>query len=143
MGTKGYYAFKYRGLYYVFYNNSDSYPSYLGTSVLNNLRALTPADFDLLRHAHQLIEPGSEGHSSKGGFDGLISAVVHFTCHRFQMSGDEPSIDVFIEYVYTVDLDDEIFFVKTSKYQENVLYQTTYRWPFSGLPLNFDMLENQ
>jgi hypothetical protein len=40
MGTRGYYVYKWRGRYYVYYNHFDSYPSGLGQTLV----AMIPSD---------------------------------------------------------------------------------------------------
>ena len=40
MGTRGYLIFKYKGLYYVFYNNNDSYISCMGMSLAKDIKNL-------------------------------------------------------------------------------------------------------
>src|SRR5690349_5137372 len=37
MGTRGYFAFRYKGKYYVFYNQYDSYPDGLGAALVKQL----------------------------------------------------------------------------------------------------------
>ena len=44
MGTRGFYCFRYKGLYYVIYNHWDSYPDGLGETLVNQLRNLDPQD---------------------------------------------------------------------------------------------------
>src|SRR5947207_15584270 len=44
MGTRGFYCFYYKGLYYVIYNHFDSYPEGLGMTLVNQLRKLDPQE---------------------------------------------------------------------------------------------------
>jgi hypothetical protein len=37
MGTRGYYCYRFRGRLYVYYNHWDSYPSILGTFLIENI----------------------------------------------------------------------------------------------------------
>nr|CAG8601191.1 6474_t:CDS:1 [Entrophospora candida] len=41
MGTRGLYCFLYKGIYYIIYNNSDSYPDGLGETLLRQLLGLS------------------------------------------------------------------------------------------------------
>ena len=40
MGTKGFVVFKYKGIYYVFYNNSDSYLEHLCNVMINDIKEM-------------------------------------------------------------------------------------------------------
>lgn len=37
MGTRGFYVFRFRGKYYVYYNHWDSYPQGLGTWIVRDI----------------------------------------------------------------------------------------------------------
>jgi hypothetical protein len=44
MGTSGYFVFQYNGIYYAIYNNYDSYFSYLGNNLLNEIKNMVKED---------------------------------------------------------------------------------------------------
>src|SRR5437764_13142354 len=44
MATRGFYCFRYKGLYYMIYNHWDSYPEGLGETLVNQLRNIDPQD---------------------------------------------------------------------------------------------------
>lgn len=119
MGTRGYYAFKFRGKYYIFYNHWDSYPKGLGKLVLevytllgeNRLMEL----FDDMINKRPVICPINNS---------LIHSMMYkMNLHRFDDEDDldvittsdyEPECDLFIEYIYVVNLDAKVFVMKSS-----------------------------
>lgn len=50
MGTRGYYTFLYKGIYYVFYNHWDSYLDGLGQKLVNEIRTVMRSDMILKRN---------------------------------------------------------------------------------------------
>ena len=113
MGTRGLRVVRFRKRYYVFYNQYDSYPQGLG----NEIAAEVPIDaatyqewlavqrksaeeWELLYEEFLTIKPGNK----------ITGDLPKFMHQRFP-SSLAPSIDTWIEYVYTVDLDRETFSV--------------------------------
>ena len=61
MGTRGFYCFRYKGLYYVIYNHWDSYPDGLGETLVNQLRNIDPQDLrNMIIHRKHLSKNSSD-----------------------------------------------------------------------------------
>ena len=141
MGTRGYYVFKYKSKYYVFYNQYDSYPDgehALGYRIVEELKHLTleemreylklfvegyekcdhiiddydedddDKDEDDKENSHKCIHKG-EGSIH---FDSLKSALKNPFNFDFKIEQSEPGNDIWIEYVYIVNLDQELIEMK-------------------------------
>ncbi|KAI9782560.1 MAG: hypothetical protein M1839_004804 [Geoglossum umbratile] len=137
MGTRGFYIYRYNGRYYVYYNHWDSYPEGLGSWIvediptdpdeyrawLNRMRAtyaeldkileeqiLTVSDADLKACAdlpHKLPGQEEEGQYRPPKRDVLINEKLEYVPSVLPDAGN----DLFIEWVYTIDLDREVFSV--------------------------------
>ncbi|KAJ6593194.1 hypothetical protein B0H19DRAFT_975817 [Mycena capillaripes] len=106
MGTRGYRVYRHRGYYHVHYNHYDSYPDGLGIQVaaevpcddeaykkwLENLRVALDRDFAL-----NVARVDAED----GGYDYFITK-------------NQPTNDIFIEWIYEIDLDHEVFLVDSN-----------------------------
>jgi hypothetical protein len=109
MGTRGLYVFKYQGLYYIFYNHWDSYPSGgLGDTIVAELKTL---DFEKVRElvsaitVDHIAEIG-EGHN----FISLMDALKNpENFALLDISKEEPDCTYDAEYTYIMDLDKTIF----------------------------------
>jgi hypothetical protein len=74
MGTRGYYAFRYKRKYYVFYNHFDSYWSGLGSKIIKELQTWDDATVQLVMKALNLItEP--EAHEGSSTFESMQAAA--------------------------------------------------------------------
>lgn len=85
MGTRGYYVFKFQGVYYVIYNHYDSYPSGLGETITYHLRATWSrmSDAQVLAYLHSQ----------------LLDSTIEFVTETL------PHTTLFIEWIYIIDLD--------------------------------------
>ncbi|KII85703.1 hypothetical protein PLICRDRAFT_45054 [Plicaturopsis crispa FD-325 SS-3] len=101
MGTRGYRSYRHKGRYFVSYNHCDSYPSGLGVQVLASIPKGNREVFNawLERMRTQLDADYEE---LKGTDD-----VKYF------VSDDQPVNDLFIEWIYEIDLDRLVFLVDT------------------------------
>ncbi|KAI9769921.1 MAG: hypothetical protein M1840_003630 [Geoglossum simile] len=135
MGTRGFYIYRYKGRYYVYYNHWDSYPEGLGSWIvsdiptdpdqykawLNKMRA-TYAEFDkileeqILRVSDADLKACADPHRNPDlderqyrppKRDVLINEKLE---HLPSVLPDAYN-DLFIEWVYTIDLDREVFSV--------------------------------
>ena len=116
MGTRGLYVFKVQGIYYIFYNHWDSYPSCLGESIVEELKTV-----DLIYLRTLVLDLDAEdvwtgNDSNRLNFEGVMLAVQNVKQYKLlSITTDDPHImkdDYDAEYVYTVDLDEDIFKVK-------------------------------
>jgi hypothetical protein len=114
MATRGLYVFKYRGIYYIFYNHYDSYPSGLGKLIISDIRQLVKDNkLDIVKElvsGIQLMEKKTEGSSE---YDGIVNCIKRPEEFIYYTSEDEPECDIYIEYIYVIDFDETLFVIKT------------------------------
>ena len=117
MGTRGFKAWRFRKRYYVQYNNYDSYPSGLGKEIASGIppshqeysawleeQRQMVAEWEAKWDAHLTVDPSTKACLK------LPSNLPEFMIET-QPSWQVPLNDVFIEWVYILDLDREIFSV--------------------------------
>jgi hypothetical protein len=114
MGTRGLYVFKYRGIYYTFYNHYDSYPSGLGKLIISDIRQLVKDNkLDIVKDLIsdiQLRETQTTGNSAYTGIFNCLENPERFIYYTTEY---EPECDIFIEYIYIIDFDETLFVIKT------------------------------
>jgi hypothetical protein len=98
MGTRGYVVVKLDGKYYKIYNHWDSYPSSLGQIVVNILKSL------------QL-------EASKECAYNILNSINKNGCEEIEEQDDPVKIDLFIEWVYTIDLDRKTLTISGGYYE--------------------------
>jgi hypothetical protein len=110
MVTHGFLVFRYKGLFYSFYNHSDSYPSGLGEEIVQCLNNMSDHEFaemrDLLKNMPEPIEDGSKKESVwdvMGVLRSPESTEYYITADQCHESN----------YTYIIDLDLEQFIAKT------------------------------
>jgi len=135
MGTRGFVVIKYNGVYYIFYNNSSSYLSCLGLSVLKEIKEII--QFDEISYVKSLfskIKLLGEFNEGDNHFCGIIQSLKHSECFQYITSFEKPDCSLFIEWIYTVDFDNNLFTIQN--------YDKHYKVSFSDLPedLNYDAL---
>ena len=142
MGTRGFYGFRYKGRYILFYNHWDSYCSGLGQQILNELLKFTEADYAALAAVlkqHLQSQSLKEGSSWDEGenFEGLMKAaqnpeqyVLSYVCREV------PSPGLFIEYIYIVDLDKHFLRIITSGGDK-------FKFPLDELPKNMYVYDEE
>ncbi|KAH8997929.1 hypothetical protein EDB92DRAFT_2060965 [Lactarius akahatsu] len=104
MGTRGYKVYRWRGWYFVYYNHCDSYPSGLGLQFL----ATIPKDSksfqgwlaEMRQHFDEIIEARDKSELDEDDEDEVNT-----------ITKEVPSNDLFIEWIYTIDLDRLVFHV--------------------------------
>jgi hypothetical protein len=113
MGTRGFYVYKYDNKYFVFYNHWDSYLSGLGQEIIKQLKQMTTYDIERLKqnliniHISQLKNTGNN-------FTSLTDAPANPQNYCLvEISTKEPSNDLFIEFIYIINLDHNEFQIKT------------------------------
>jgi hypothetical protein len=113
MGTRGWYVFRYKNAWYLFYNRGDSYASGLGQAIVDDLRAV--ADWEeVKRLVAALGEAGTNDHGSSL-YGGLMAVLRNPADYQLEYIQDRPARlrDTFdYEFVYTVDLDEGLFEVE-------------------------------
>jgi hypothetical protein len=111
--TKGYYVFKYKDKYYVFLNFYDSYPQWLGRKIVAELRGMYADDLDRLKTLLEKIKKSHNKTVRTENFFGLFSTLADPFNHAFWVMDAEPAADIFLQYVYIIDLDKDFFKIKS------------------------------
>ena len=159
MSTRGFYIFKYKGKYYIFYNGHDSYPQGpygLCSRLIENLRKLTREQIiQLLENLVLLYEEGvaerdineKEEYNENGETDfiSIEDALTRpYAYWRFFVRDNEPKKSIIIndlkdinwdlcdiEYVYIMNIDQELFSIKETYYNIQLhfpLFNIPYDW---------------
>ena len=102
MGTRGFKVYRHKGHYYVYYNHYDSYPSHFGLEVLHEIpRNVSKEEFEeWLRKTREYVYTQRD---SKELNDPKNSASY--------VSDKQPKNNLFIEWIYEIDLDNLVFHV--------------------------------
>ncbi len=123
MVTHGHVVFKYKGIYYTFYNHSDSYFEHLGNFVVDEINKMI--NKDLVKHYKLLLSyiplnGNEEGCTHIGTFHYLLKnpqSYQYFTSKK--IAG--------CEYTYIIDFDSRKFIA--DKYNENIYSFNLYDIP--------------
>ncbi|KAJ8127722.1 hypothetical protein O1611_g5914 [Lasiodiplodia mahajangana] len=120
MGTRGFKVYKWQGKYYVYYNHWDSYPSGLGRILLSSIPSKPEqyrAWLQQLRSNYSALaqrldervytvsmDRFTANHTGNKGHDDTVLESLHIMPLNLAPEGD-----LFIEWVYLIDLDREQF----------------------------------
>src|ERR1700722_4378887 len=110
MGTRGFVVYRHRGRYFARYNHWDSYPSGLGLTVLQGIPRpdATAEDFEKwLRVTREWLDSILD-RLPKELEDGNGEEVE---VDQLTVTSTQPTNDLFIEWVYELDLDHLVFHV--------------------------------
>jgi hypothetical protein len=126
MVTHGYVIFKYKGIYYTFYNHSDSYFEHLGNLVVEEINKMV--NKNAIKNCKELLlriplKGNEEGEWHIHDFHSLLNYPEIF---QYFTSNDEPSC----EYTYIIDFDTNKFIA--NKYGENI-----YSFKLHDIPLDW------
>ena len=120
MGTRGYYVFKYGGVYYIFYNHYDSYPSGLGQLIISDIRQLIQSKkFDIVKELIFRIPLREKQTTGSSTYTGIVNCIKNPEEFIYYTSTEEPNCDIFIEYIYVIDFDENIFTIKMHEFNSN------------------------
>ena len=127
MVTHGYVDFKYKGIYYSFYNHSDSYFEHLGNIVVNEINQMV--NKNAIRYCKNLLLriPLKGNEDGEWHIHDFYSLLNHPTSHQYFTSNDEPGSN----YTYIIDFDDNKFIA--NKYGENIYSFNLYDVPLDGM----------
>jgi hypothetical protein len=128
MGTRGYYVFKYKGKYYVFYNQFDSYPDGehgLGYRIVEELKHLTVEEMreylnNFIERNTKYSQSNDEGERSIH-FKSLKCALENPFNFDFNIEQFEPNNDLWIEYIYIINLDQEL--IEMKQYNKKISFR--------------------
>ncbi len=126
MVTHGYVVFKYKGIYYTFYNHSDSYFEHLGNLIVNDINNLV--NKNKMIYCKELLlrvslKGNEEGDTSIGSIYSLLKYPESF---QYFTSNNEPGSN----YTYIIDFDNNKFIA--NKYGENI-----YKFNLHDIPLDW------
>ncbi len=123
MVTHGYVVFKYKGIYYTFYNHSDSYFEGLGNSIVNEIYKMI--NKNMVEYYKELLL----SIPLKGNNDGEnqiyeLEYMLKFPedCIYFTSKNKKSA-----EYTYTIDFDNNKFIA--NRYDENIYIFNLYDIP--------------
>jgi hypothetical protein len=127
MVTHGYYVFRYENVYYTFYHHADSYPRHLGALLVENIRNLTDADLDTIKDSLEdnfIDPPEDDDGSTKIQFlDSIMDTLENPEYYKYYTTVEDISdyykARDFVDYCYIIDLDRDLFIVKTFSHSLN------------------------
>jgi hypothetical protein len=100
MGTRGLVVFVYKGIYYIFYNHFDSYPSHLGDLIITNIKQIIKdKKYEALKEIIIKMPIYDDEVNGSTCFDDIFSCAKYPDSYCYHTSDLEPSCDIFIEYV--------------------------------------------
>ncbi|KAL3450991.1 hypothetical protein BJX65DRAFT_304407 [Aspergillus insuetus] len=113
MGTRGLLFIRWKGRYYIYYNHWDSYPEGLGKAIVGKIPA-TPEKYQEewlqnMRQTYTRLSAQFEEH--------ILPISADFLGHDGMTSRKDPlgsDGNLFIEWIYTIDLDRELLLVDQS-----------------------------
>ena len=117
MVTHGFVAFKYEGIYYVYYNHSDSYCSCLGVLVVNEVNHMIDKNY-IKYYKKKLVRIPLQEQPNDGDnyFHSIYSVIKDYDSHSYYTSKYEPSN----EYTYIIDFDEDEFII--NKYRNRYIF---------------------
>jgi hypothetical protein len=112
MGCRGYKIYRHRAHYYIYFNQYDSYPDDLGLKVLHEIpRKVSKEEFkEWLRKTREYVYAQRDSIA--------LSDPANY------VSDDAPVNDLFIEWIYEIDLDNLIFLVNSQPFFSLVQHAT-------------------
>ena len=116
MGTRGWIIFKYKGKYYVFYNNWDSYPekpSGLGNRLIIDLKKYNSEQLiELLDVCVNTIGDIKDNNENGGDqyscIEMMLKNPLNYVFNVYNIN-QVLAKDIFIEYKYIINLDESLF----------------------------------
>ncbi len=139
MGTRGYYVFKHKGMYYIFYNHFDSYFHGLGKLIVDDIKKLIKNDKNWIETIKKLIDKIKLCDTEIWGktqFKSIHESLEQSDNYTYHTSMNEPSLTIFIEYIYIIDIDLMKFKIIPSSYSGC----NTKVFLLTSIPDNWDKL---
>ncbi len=115
MGTRGFYVFKYKGIYYIYYQHFDSYPENqgLGQQIVDNIKKLTLDDIEKIKSLLLNITLTEEENQGISKFNTIFDSIENYNDYCYHTSNKEPKMgDYDAEYIYIINFDLNIIRMK-------------------------------
>ena len=133
MSTRGYYVFKYKGIYYIFYNHYDSYFTCLGQMLVDNINQIIKNNknwLEILRTLISKIEKReTENVDGEIKFENMMDSLENSDDYAYHTAPYEPSYEPGsdIEFIYIIDLDSLKFIIipKDRDYYNSKVFKLT------------------
>jgi len=117
MVTHGDVAFRYKGIYYIFYNHSDSYCEALGIEVVNDVNNIVANNYiTYYKKKLLLIQLSNEMTDGDRYFSSIYNSIVGYKNCSYYTSNYQTSN----EYVYIIDFDENDFII--NKYDNRYVF---------------------
>jgi hypothetical protein len=123
MVTHGYVVFKYKGIYYTFYNHSDSYFEGLGNMLVTDIYNMINKE-KMYYYKELLLRVPLKGNDNGERWVHSLEYILKYPEYsQYFTSRTEPSS----EYTYTIDFDTNKFIA--NRYSENIYSFNLYDIP--------------
>ena len=133
MVTHGYVVYKYNGIFYTFYNHSDSYPEYLGFYLLEELKKIVKEEkISLIKDLLPKIPTRHNFSEGDNYINGIFNSIVYHKDRKYITSNKLYS-SMMIDWLYLIDFDNNIFMIRNIYHKKQLLYG------FSNLPDNISI----
>ena len=119
MSISGFVIYKFNNTYYTFYNKYNSSPEILGKLLVENIKQIiSENNYEYLKDAISNIPLTNDQTNGKPEIDNLLSCVENSEYYSYYTSDSEPSCNLYIEYTYIIDLDNNKLHVKTNELRQ-------------------------
>jgi hypothetical protein len=113
MSTRGYFGFFYKGKYYLMYNHYDSFPSFLGRMLVEEIkRAIADGTFETWIEMFKNVKFYKPNENMPIDENKIKQSFLNILKEGHMMlDGDKDNLmyDTFIEYSYVLNFDADIF----------------------------------
>ncbi len=133
MVTSGYYIFRYKGIYYYFYQHGDAHPERLGNLLVNNIRELTDDDIDYIKESLEVMPDPIDDRARKIQYlVSIMDTLTSYEYHDYYITDEEEIIGC---YSYIIDLDRDLFIVK--KFSHDLDREVSQFFDIYDIPANW------
>jgi len=123
MQNRSFVVLKYKSIYYTFYNHFDSYPSHLGVLIIEDIKQIINENkYEELKEAVANMPFYHHRVRSSPNFNNIFECVRNPECYYYSTACQEPSFDLFIEYIYLIDFDNNKLQIKTNEFSNYKSY---------------------
>ncbi len=115
MGTRGFYVFKYKGIYYIYYQHFDSYPEGLGQQIVDAVKQLKLDDIEKIKSLLLNIKLTDEENEGRTSFKTILDSIQNYNDYCYHTSNKEPELGKYLdgEYIYIINFDLNIIKMKS------------------------------